>query len=439
MTSNSLASDQNKLFYGKTLLMLGSNVGAPDMLQYAKDNGAVTIAVDYLSPDRSLCKQIADENYLISTADFDGLKQLCIDKHVDAILSGVSEFNIIKAMDLSACLGLPFWCTREQWDAVEDKGKFRKLCERYKVPTPETYFVGQPEDIDFDVIDYPCILKPVDGSGSSGITICRDESQLKSGIQSAVESSSAGRVIIEEYMAGDEVAAHFVVCNGKCRLACVDNRYPIAVGDGDVTTIPGARVFPSLFIDEFINQVSPSLEQLFEGVGLRNAVVFVQGNYDVSENRFGIFEAGLRSAGEAPNRFLEEVNGLDYMKLIVDSALGVASAYDPDLEDPTLHGKTCAIVSFVGKGGIVGEIQNLEETVNSIPAIRLYENRYKVGDLVPSGNTLRQLMTRFVMIEDSREALVEDVRLINKSIDIFDDAGEEIIIKINPDRFYSSK
>ena len=115
-------------FEGKRLLLLGSNVGTLDIIEYAKKNGAYTIVADNRSVERSIGKQFADESLLISTADIDGLKSYIRENHIDGVLAGVSEFNLLKAMALCESFALPFYCTRQQWDLVENKESFRKLC-----------------------------------------------------------------------------------------------------------------------------------------------------------------------------------------------------------------------------------------------------------------------------------------------------------------------
>ena len=73
----------NGKFKGKRLLILGSNAGSSDIVTYAQNNGAHTIVIDYLQPEQSESKQIADENFLISTADTDTIVNLIKTKKIN--------------------------------------------------------------------------------------------------------------------------------------------------------------------------------------------------------------------------------------------------------------------------------------------------------------------------------------------------------------------
>lgn len=430
-----------KKFEGKKILFLGSNVGTLDMIRYAQENGAYTIVADFLPKERSIGKQYADSHVLVSTNDLDSLKIYIEQEGVNGVLAGVSEFNLLNAMKLCNHFNFPFYCTKEQWDQIENKEYFRRLCIQHDVPCPCTYFVGEKlgKD-DISRIIYPVIVKPVDGSSSVGITICRDETALLGAVGEAKRCSEVGNFIIEEFAEGEEFAAHYTIANGCASLSCVDNRVPVAVHDGDVTTIPVARVYPSTFINEYIAQVNPQMIRLCQSIGMDTGILFVQGLYNKEKNVFYIFEAGLRCAGEAPYRLIKRVNGISFMDNIVDYALlGRTKDFDISKEDPFLKGKVCCVTSFVSKGGRVGKILHYEETAHALPSIVDSECRYQEGDDTPNGNTLRQIMIRFVLICDSVEQLITDVEYINHAVKVLDVNGNNMCLTFDARSFFINR
>lgn len=425
-------------FIGKTLLVLGSNSAATNIVKYAVDNGAHVIVTDYYPKKKSPAKQLASESLDISTVDIESLCEVVRTKDVDAVLSGISEVNILSAMEISRRCDLPFYCTRAQWDSVENKASFRDLCNRYGVPCPATYCVASSAAaVPWEKITYPAIVKPVDESSSIGVHICANEQELRDGVLDALSLSDLGSVIVEAFCSGYEFTAHYTVKNGVPKLACIDNRYPVALHEGAVTTIPIARVFPSLFIDDFIEKVDPGLTSMVASLGLNNAVLFVQGLFDPEEGRFNIFEGGLRSAAECPFRFIETVNGLNYIKLLVDTALlGSAPDYNHELEDPYLSNKVCGIISFAGKHGVVESISGLEKRY---PGVIETELRYPVGTEIPDTDTLRQLAVRFVMVAETRDDLAAHIDEINKAVSIEDSNGNSLIVPFESSRLKSYK
>lgn len=427
-----------KKFENKTLLVLGSNVGSTDIVSYAKREGAHTIVVDYYPPERSEAKKIADESFLVSTADLDALDKIIEERGIDGVLAGISEFNLLRAMELSKRHNLPFYCTEKQWDSVESKELFRSLCRKNDVPCPKTWFTGKEiPDRAWRNFRYPLVVKPVDASTSAGVFICHNSKELRAHYKESINKSNKKTIIIEEFVAGNEFTAHYTISGGKAALACIDNRYPVAVHKDDVTTIPAARIYPSVFAEDYIRDVNDSVLRLCESLGMQDGILFVQGVHNPETNQFSIFEAGLRCAGEAPYRFLRKVNGTDFLNILVDHALLGKSDYDITSENLFLDGKCCGVVSFVAKYGIVGSINGLEETVKSLPDVVEYENRYPVGAKTPNGDTLRQLMIRFVMVCESREKMAEEIKILNENITVLNTDDEEMVIKFEPERLFS--
>lgn len=420
---------------GKTLLMLGSNIGAAEMVCYARENGAHTIVADYYNAERSAAKRVADEELLISTADLESLSKIVRERHVDGILAGISEFNLQNAMKLSRLHGLPFYCTKEQWQTIESKDRFRSLCECYGVPCPKTYYVGDAVfDILWDDIAYPAVLKPTDASSSKGVHICYSKADVLQSLEDAFANSSQHRIIIEEFVTGAEYTAHYVICNGKAALACMDNRYPVSVHEGNVTTIPVARLYPCLYLEQYLQEVNPHMIELCESLGVRDGVLFVQGLYNEDLDSFAVFEAGLRSAAETPCRFIQKVNGNNYQQIIIDHALLSESDYNIDAEDPLLRGFCCGIVSFVSTGGVVGRIEGLDEAVAALSSVIAYESRYPIGCQTPNGDTLKQLMIRFVMVCKDRQEMSDHIAYLNNHVLVEDLSGRDMTVRMDPKR-----
>lgn len=423
------------------LILAGNPVGTEDIIRYARSKGVYTIVTDFLPKEKSRGKQLADECWDVSTADIEELKNRCVANNVDGVFAGVSEFNILKAMELSQMLGYRFYCTKEQWDLIENKESFRKLCEEKRVPCPLTYYTGGdvPQSV-ISSIHYPVIVKPVDSCSSIGVTICANEDELKKAVELALNNSFKKRIIIEDYFIGEEFTAHYTIANGRATLSCIDNRVPVSVHPGTVTTIPVARVYPSSFIKEYMEQANDNMIRLCESLGLKAGVLFVQGLYNQDKNKFSIFEAGLRCAGEAAYRIVERVNGNNFMNLLVDyTLLGDIVNYNVEKEDPFLHGKACCVTSFVSKGGIVGTIKGYDDARKQICSIISSECRYHEGDETPDGDTLRQIMLRFALVCDSKEQLIDDVEMINKTVSVQNNKGEDMCVVFNARDFFNTQ
>lgn len=217
----------------KKLLVLGGTAASLDVVRTAKSLGVHTIVTDNLQ--NGVSKKIADENALVSTCDYDGLLKLIKNKKVDGIFCGPSEFNIVNTMKICKLAGLPFYANEEQWELCSNKVKFKKLCRDYGVPVVPDYEISKEfTKNDLDNIEYPVIVKPVDGHSSKGVSVCYTEEELKSAYNFALEYSSSKNIIVEKYIQnyGLGLSAWYIVNNSKIFLSLVGDRYIVDPSDG---------------------------------------------------------------------------------------------------------------------------------------------------------------------------------------------------------------
>ena len=132
------------LFDDKKLLILGGGASVYGVVETAKKMGMYVICVDYY--EEGVAKKIADENYNISTNDYDALLKLIEDKNIDGVFTGASEFNIQNMIKLTKMAQLPCYCSEELWILMQDKINFKKICKEYGIPVVPEY----SKDIKFD-------------------------------------------------------------------------------------------------------------------------------------------------------------------------------------------------------------------------------------------------------------------------------------------------
>src|SRR5699024_5996940 len=134
------------------------------------------------------------------------MKKLIIDHDIDGVYMGGSEPVIASACQYLNELDMPCYCTKEQWDYLQNKEKFKELCISYDLPVARKYNITS-DDLLNDTIDvqFPVITKPSDGSGSNGFSVANNISELKEGYQKAKSISVSGTVIVEEFVKNDGI------------------------------------------------------------------------------------------------------------------------------------------------------------------------------------------------------------------------------------------
>lgn len=415
------------LFDGKRFLELGTNVASVDIVKYAKSEGAYVIVTDYLPPEKSEAKRYADESYMISTLDIDKLVAFVKEQRIDGIFCGVSEANLKSVQAITEMTGLPCYFSKEQWELSENKAAFKTLCSKYNVPIAKQFHLS----IDFsekelEQISYPVIVKPVDLSASRGIHICNDEEELKSGYRDAYEKSPSHSVIVEEYIVGDEISATYTFVNGECRLSMLSQMYYNLEQNG-LVPLPDAYIYPSQHLNAYLENVDALMRNMLKSIGLQNGSVFVTGM--ATEDKFAFFESGLRIAGTAPYRFVDNVNGINVMHLMTEYAINgcISNPTIIEREDPTLKGKICCLFSLLNGGGKIASIRGMEQ-VSSIQNVIHTTIQRGVGEVIKKDGTLGQVNLRFYIVGDTIDEIRSAISAIQKEVSVTDEDGNNLLL-----------
>ena len=326
----------SKRFKGKKLLLLGTNVGSCDMVSYAKSQGAYVIVTDNLSPERSAAKLIADESWLVSSADVDTIEKLAISNKINGISAGASEFNLEKALTLCERLGLPFFCTRKQWEICSNKQRFKQLCRDHNIPIAKEYHIeDNRKEEELKKIQYPVIVKPADSSSGIGIRICQNENGLLQAYKKAVSISRTNQAVVEQFVEGDEFHVGYTIKDGQYSLSCMGDRY-FHSESGDTIPMPQASIWPSKYVDRYMKDLNPKVIKMFNAIGLANGFIFFQGK--INHKRFYLLEANYRQSGAPWYRFISRINRINHMEMLVNHALtGKMDGYDLGLDNPKFN------------------------------------------------------------------------------------------------------
>lgn len=406
-------------FSKSRLLVLGNAISSCEIISIAKSLGAYTIATDYL--EDSEFKKIADKSYMISTADIDQLEQMARAEGVTGILAGASEFNIDKAITLSDRLGIPFYATREQWDTLSDKEKFKNLCRQFDVPIVDEYDISEGLDQN---IKFPVIVKPVDSSAGIGISVCRNKKEFEEGYAAALEHSKSKRVVVERYMTGDEVVIYYTLQDGYISLSSMCDRYTLK--QEGVAPLPTAYVYPSKYLETFQKYDDANIRRMFEHLGMKNGFLFIQAF--VEDGRIRVYEMGYRIAGAQGHKTISAVNGINPLEMLVRFSLGGGmSGWDLKTADnPNFNCYACKLTPIL-KAGTISRIEGYKE-IQEIQGVTDIVPIHETGDVISDVGTLKQLLSRIYFKADSLDELIGMIDLIQSLLKVYDTSGQNMLM-----------
>lgn len=408
---------------GKRLLIIGCTNYARDVAQFGKQWNVKIIAAG-LRISKAI-EEIADEVYRIEILDRKALSELVVEKRIDGIFGGGSEDVISCLIDVAEQTGLHFYASRELWDGLMNKQRFKEVCREHGVLTPTDFSVREHQlEEDSKTLPYPVVIKPVDSCGANGVVKCDRQGDFAELYEYSKSKSDSKTVTIESFIDGEQVSVYYTFVDGKASFSSMHDKYVRKVPG---TFIPLGEVFayPSRHLQLYKETTDEKVRKMLLDIGIKNGITSVQGFYDHGVFRF--IEIGYRLGGTSQFRYTRELNNFSsFHMMMIHSLTGRMEGYDQENETPYFK-KPCCTLSLLSKGGKVEKIEGID-AIRNIKEIIYFEERYKEGDTIRVTNTVAQFHFRFYIIADSVDRMKEVIDQIQDTVRAYDDNGDSMLI-----------
>lgn len=304
----------------KKILLLGGSAQQVIAIETAKRLGYKTVLCDYLSDNPG--QYVADKFYLVSTTDKETVLKVAREENVEGVLAYASDpaaptaAYVAEQMDLSTN-------SFATVDTLCNKDKFRKFLSGNGFHTPYSngYSSIDEAEVDIEKYEFPVIIKPVDSSGSKGVTVVTRAEDMISAIEFGFIYSRTHRIIIEEFIEKKHpylIGGDIFVIDGKIVLWGLMNCHR----DNKVNSlVPVGKSFPLKLEDEAVLSVKETLEKLVKILGFKNGAMNVELVVD-KKNQVWPIDVGPRSGGNMIPDLLGYIFGVDIVETSVKIAMG---------------------------------------------------------------------------------------------------------------------
>jgi biotin carboxylase len=322
----------------------------PSRYPYAAEDGLRTVVVD--------------------TADGDALwaaaSQLTGPAGIAGVLSS-SEYFVAAAAALAARLGLP-GASAEAVSACRDKSVQRRALAAAGVPVPGFRQAGGVDEAvaAASELGLPVVVKPVQGTGSLGVRLCRAAEEVSAHARSLLAApvnerglSTPALVLVEQYLTGREFSVEVLGTQTVATVAKHVSEPPVFVETGH--DVPAA-----LAADERAALVDTA-EHAVKALGLGWGAAHVELRLDGGIAR--VIEVNPRLAGGMIPELVRRALGIDLIEAQVRSALGRVDGWPPVAEGASgassIRFLTAGCETVVGvPGGPVARARAMEGIVD---------------------------------------------------------------------------
>lgn len=203
----------------KKILVLGGGAYQLRLIERIKELGHSAYCVDG-NPD-ALGFKIADFYKHIDVLDKDAC--LCYAKEIgiDAVMTYGATLTLPTVSYIAQNLSLAA-LPMQTAELSKSKYKIKARLAEYGCNTRGSFFeMTGPHDAEIQPFEFPCVIKPSDGSGSKGVSVVNCQSELKAAVDYAYANARYGKFYVEGFVKGEEYSVEAFVCNGKAYVYAI--------------------------------------------------------------------------------------------------------------------------------------------------------------------------------------------------------------------------
>lgn len=317
----------------KKIAIIGASYLQAPLIETAKAMGLETHVFAWAAND--VGEKIADYFYPISIVEKELILEKCKEISIDGICSIASDLAIITVNYVAEHLGLVSNSLAATVVST-NKHEMRECFKRNNDPSPRSQIVTSADDIDINDWSLPLIVKPLDRSGSRGITKIQDFKLLEKAILEAKEAGFDKHALVEEYVEGDEYSVEYLSDNGIHHFLAITKKYTT----GAPHFIETGHIEPSGLDEALVKKVKTVVEHALGSLGLKYGASHSE--VKIKNGVIKIIEIGGRMGGDFIGSSLVKLStGFDFVKEVINVALGNGCSNDYQRLDK------CAGVRFI--------------------------------------------------------------------------------------------
>jgi biotin carboxylase len=361
----------------RRLMILGAGRDQVPIIRRAKQMGFQTlvVSIDGAYPGFSC----ADKSYRVDVIEKEQILEIAQQEGISGILTDQLDQAVPAVAYVAEHMGLPgigYACALR----FTNKYHMRELAQQAGIPVPSHFRAVSLEEARRHVgaLGFPLMLKPVDGSGSRGVSKVNNADELEPKFLCALQSSRCGDVILESYFSGKEVIVCGFVQDFEVRHLVMGDRYHFNIPD---LFIPSRTFFPSLLQPELQKKILDLDARLFRSLGPRFGNTYSEWLINEQSGEVQHVESSIRGGGVFVSSDLVPLScGIDVNTLLIEIASGNRHAA---IDESQLRTRASGYVAFSLPGGTIRGVSGIDR-IRTFPGVE----RSYLGDLQVGRQTL---------------------------------------------------
>ena len=376
------------------LIILGAGSQQKRAFEKAKTLGIKTIAVD-INPS-AVARTFANKFLLASVKNeeecINGLKKLNL-KYSGVITYGVEVSLVVS--EVAKEFGLIAVPKEVSYKTTNKCARSKALLQQ-QIPIPKYEIIGS---FSKPKMELPFVVKPSDNSGSRGVRLVSSLSEWDDAYEEALSLSNDGKVVVEEYLIGQEISVEGFLIDGKMIVYGFTDRNFIRDGSYYPYFVEDGSSCPTLLSQDIVREAKEIFSNAANALSVNNGPS--KGDLIVTKDGVQVLEITSRLS-PAFSLFSPYVVGVDPLTETIKWSLGLPVNED-DLK-PRFE-KGMAHRYYFHKPGKIMEIkgfENIRKMPGVIDVVQL--KNFSVGDILEPVSYINRLFYIITVGETRDEA-----------------------------------
>ena len=354
------------------IMILGASVLQAPAIEKAKEMGLDVVAVD-MNPGAVGFMIPGIKKEVISTIDIPAIVEAAKRPQIDGIMTLASDMPMQSVAVVSQEMGLVGISEATALKAT-NKAFMRDALKQAGVPIP-IYLRVKGKDAFIGAIrklreaGHRCIAKPADNSGSRGVALLDEMTDLDEAYDYTVKYSRGGEIVVEEYMEGPEVSVETLAVAGTVHVIQITDK----LTTGAPFFVEMGHSQPSALSEATKRSICEVAIRANKAIGISNGPSHTE--IKVTKEGPKVVELGARLGGDCITTHLVPLStGVDMVECSIKISLGET----PNLEPKWEQGSA---IRYLRTGyGIIKSISGIEEA-KKLPGVVQVSIVHKVGEM----------------------------------------------------------
>ena len=297
------------------IAILGANFLQNKLVLKAKELGIKTCV--FALSEGAVAKDNCDKFYPISITEKEKILEICQKEEIDGICSIASDVAVPTVNYIAKKLNLvgnSLNCS----NLTTNKFFMREALKNKNLPCPKYVLIDRESNVDkLNIsLSFPLIVKPVDRSGSRGIFKVNNILELKEAIIASSEEAFSKKVIVEEFIPGEEYSVETLSINGEHKIIQYTKKYTT----GSPNFIEIGHVQPAELSNKIIKKIEKIIINSLDALEIKNGISHSEIKIDNQDIK--IVEIASRMGGDFIGSDLVKIStGIDLLELTLLIAL----------------------------------------------------------------------------------------------------------------------